>query len=201
MKSKKNQAEPKIMLSKCACEFCGFTEGEILEFHTAEDVLVVLKNKMTAMELVRVIEALSEMASELTVSLAKACGTCNNCDDEGKEICKRINDCDEACAAFHGCKDGPVEWVADCALCQNMLDENQGIHIPDYVLEAAGIPKGTKLEAYADEDSGEITVTRAEQQYDIRDVPQSILTVLAQSGVCLAELDELIMQGVVVYGI
>ncbi len=55
-------------------------------------------------------------------------------------------------------------------------------------------------DAYSDEDSGEITVTEADIQQDITDVPPGILAVLAQSGMCLAELDELIMQEEIIYG-
>ena len=201
MKTKKNQNEPEMMLPECACSLCGFTEEDTLEIHAARDVLVILKDKMTVMELVNAIHALSEIASGLTVDLAKACGICNNCDDEGPELCKSINDCDETCASFHGCNNGPVEWVANCSLCRDLLDESQNIHIPDYVLEAAGIPRGTKLEAYAGEDSKEITVVEAERQCSITDIPPGILTVLVQSGVCLAELDELIMQEAIVYGL
>ena len=61
-------------------------------------------------------------------------------------------------------------------------------------------PADAKLEAYTDEDSGEITVVEADIQQDITDVPPGILAVLAQSGVCLAELDELIMLDSIIYG-
>jgi bifunctional DNA-binding transcriptional regulator/antitoxin component of YhaV-PrlF toxin-antitoxin module len=77
---------------------------------------------------------------------------------------------------------------------------NQDIRIPDYLLEEAGIPKGTRLEGYTDEDSGEFTVVKADIQQDIRDVPACILSVLAQNGICLAALDELIMQESIIYG-
>lgn len=200
MKNKKDQNEPELMLPECACSFCGFTEEETLEIHAARDVLIILRDKMTALELINAIHALSEIASGLTVDLAKACGICNHCGDEGPELCKGINECDESCASLHGCDDGPVEWVANCSLCHDLLDESQNIHIPDYILESAGIPKGTKLEAYADGGNGEITVVEAERQSGITDVPPSILAILAQSGVCLAELDELIMQEAIIYG-
>lgn len=72
-------------------------------------------------------------------------------------------------------------------LCHDLLDESQSIHIPDYLLEEAGIPTDAKLEAYADEDSGEITVAMADIQQDITDVPPFILPVMAQSGICLAK--------------
>lgn len=178
----KNDTHPEIMLPERACELCGFTGEDKLALHAAEDTLVILKEHMTVMELVHAIDALGEIASSLTVALAKACGACNNCGDE-----------DDG-------KNNPAEWVERCSLCRDLLDEGQSIHIPDYVLAEAGISGDAKLEAYADRDSGEITVSESENQYDITDVPRGILTVLAQSGICLAELDELIMLEEIVYG-
>jgi len=90
--------------------------------------------------------------------------------------------------------------LSACSLCHDLLDESQTVRIPGYLLEEAGIPADAKLEAYTDEDSGEITVVEADIQQDITDVPPGILAVLAQSGVCLAELDELIMLDSIIYG-
>ncbi len=194
---KKEKTNPDILLPASACEVCGFTGEEKLELHAAEDTLVIVKTKMTAMELVHVIETLSEIASALTVHLAHACGSCNNCGDN-PDICG-------SCAAKQNEKaksteGGPVEWVKNCELCQSLLESGGEINVPDYLLEEAGIAKDAKLTAYADEDSGEITVTEADNEYDISDVPPGIRAVLALSGVCLMELDELIMLEETVYG-
>ena len=197
MKNKKNQSD--LTLPEGTCEVCGFTSKDSLELHSSEGILIILKDRMTAIELVRIIETLSEAASELTVTLARACGICNKCGDKNPGPCENC-DGNEVCAFLNGCKDGPTEWVANCSLCQDLLNDSQDVRIPDYVLEDAGIPKDAKLEAYADEDSGEITVTKAEDRWDITDVPPGLLMVLAQSGVCLAELDELIMLEEIVYG-
>lgn len=180
----KKETYPEIILPERVCELCGFDGENKLELHAAEDTLVILKEKMTAIELVHAIDALGEIASSLTVALAKACGLCNNCGDEDDKASKN----------------SPAEWVKRCSLCQDLLDDSQNIRIPDYLLAEAGISGSAKLEAYADRDSGEITVAEAENQYDISDVPSGIITVLAQSGVCLAELDELIMLEEIVYG-
>lgn len=180
----KNNEYPEIMLPERACELCGFDGEDTLELHAGKDVLVILKDKMTAIELVHVISMLSEMSTDLTVALAKACGRCNNCD--GEDDGTGEND--------------PAQWVESCSLCQDLLDASQNIYIPDYLLEEAGISNSAKLEASADRDGGEITVTEAGNQFDISDVPPGILTVLAQSGICLAELDELIIQEEIVYG-
>lgn len=180
----KNNKYPEIMLPEHACELCGFDGEDTLELHAGEDSLVIVKDQMTAIELVHVIAMLSEMATELTVTLAKACGMCDNCGDE-----------DDGTG-----KNAPAQWVESCSLCGDLLDDSQNIHIPDYLLKEAGISCSSKLEAYAEGDSSEITVTEAENQFDISDVPPGILTVLAQSGICLAELDELIMLEEIVYG-
>ncbi len=185
---KNNKTQPEMMLPERVYELCGFNDKDTLALHAGEDTLVILKGQMTAIELVHVISMLGEMATELTVALAKACGRCNNCGDE-----------DDGAHGDSG-ENGPDQWVESCSLCRDLLDNSQTIHIPDYLLEEAGISSGTKLEASADRDIGEITVTEAENQFDISDVPPGILTVLAQSGICLAELDELIMMEDIIYG-
>ena len=177
---KKNQL-PQIGLPADACEQSGFTDKDTLELHTGPNALVFLKDKMTVLEVINAIQSLSALAADLTVVLASACGLCSNCGE--------------------GCEDGcPAGWIAGCSLCHDLLDESQSIRIPGYLLEESGIPADAKLEAYTAEDSGKITVVEADIQQDITDVPPGILTVLAQSGVCLAELDELIMLEEIVYG-
>lgn len=187
MKSKKN---PAIMLPECAFDTAGFTEKDALDLYVTEGVIVFLKNKMTALEVANTIEHLSRLASDLTVTLATACGVCDNCGDENES---NPVDCGKG-------QSSPAEWVQNCSLCHDLLDESRNISIPDYLMEEAGIPSGTKLEAFADEESGEITVVEAEVQQDIKDVPPGILSVLAASGVCLAELDELIMLERIIHG-
>jgi len=177
---KKNQM-PQIVLPADACERSRFTDKDTLELHAGQNALVFMKDKMTALEVANAIQSLSALAADLTVVLASACGLCDNCG--------------EGCA-----DDCPAGCVSACSLCHDLLDESQTVRIPGYLLEEAGIPADAKLDAYSDEDSGEITVTEADIQQDITDVPPGILAVLAQSGVCLAELDELIMLDSVIYG-
>ncbi|WP_312354743.1 hypothetical protein [Aminipila sp.] len=186
---KDNQAMPQISIPADACRLSGFTAKDALELYAAKGVLMFLKEQMTALEVANAIESLSIIASDLTVLLASACGICNNCGEEETDCV----DCDE-------CQNNPAAWVQSCSLCHDLLDENQRIHIPDYLLEEAGIPADAKLEACTDEDSGEIMVTESDIQQDINDVPPGILSVLAASGVCLAELDELIMLERIIHG-
>lgn len=195
----KNQNKhPQLGIPAQACDACGFSETDMLELHGSEGALVITKSRMTALELANAIDTISYIASELTVALAAACGLCDNCGEENPKTCA---DCtgSTACAQLNGCKDTPADWVANCSLCRELTDESQNIQLPDYVLEDAGIPKGAKLEAFADGE-GEIVVTEAEYQKDINDVPPGIISVLVASGICLAELDELIMDEEIVYG-
>jgi len=180
------------------CEVCGFGEPGMLEFHVGPEALVILKEQMTALEVACAIDTLRIMASKLTNDLVGACCFCNNCGDGTSTDCAGSCRCD-ACGP-HIQQTDSARWVANCSLCHELLDDQQHIRIPDYLLEEAGIPKGTKLEAYTEEGSGEITVVEADIQNDITDVPPEIISMLAAAGVCLAHLDELVMDGGTVYG-
>ena len=57
----------------------GFKQGERLELHPLQGAAAVLREKMTAMELMSAIDSLQSLASELTVHLAQVCGPCDKC--------------------------------------------------------------------------------------------------------------------------
>lgn len=180
---KKNQNKEnkhQITLPAEACEACGFDSEDAVALHAGPSALVMLKGGMTVLETANAIDTLSKIASDLTVALAKCAGLCDGCGQLGGK--------------------SPAECAADCSLCRDLLDEDQHIRVPDSLLEEADIPKGAKLEACADEGSGEITVYEADFQQDVTDLPPGVLSVLIASGVCLAELDERIMLEDIVYG-
>ncbi len=156
----------------------GFSKGDRLKLHVMPQAAVTTKSVLTATELIQAVAGLSELSTRLTVALAKACGQCDGC---GK-----------------GYKN-PAEGVMNCTICQSILDRDE-VYIPADILAEAGIPEGAKLEVYADEESGLITVEESEEGFDIRDVPPQILEMLALSGVCLAELEELVILEETVYG-
>lgn len=195
---KKNQSEKtaeKDILDEIL-EGISLADAEVMDIVTGENICVILDGKMTVLELTKVINTLSTLASDLTVILAQACGFCNNCGDSLP--CKNSENKND-CGAV-SCHNTPESWVAQCELCQSLLDGSEDVRVPDYVLEEAGIPSDAKLEAYADEGSGGITVVEADIQEDITDVPPGIVAILASSGICLAKLDELIMLDEIVYG-
>ncbi|MEG1630939.1 MAG: hypothetical protein RR423_01635 [Hydrogenoanaerobacterium sp.] len=80
----------------------------------------------------------------------------------------------------------------DCGHCDDL--DFDPIHLPDDILEIAGIPVGTKLSAFVEEDAGVIHIEPAEYDYDISDVSPELLSLLKENGICLGELDSLLME-------
>lgn len=178
--NQKKETNPVLALPKEVSTACGFDESDTLAFHAGTAALILMREKMTAIQVANCIETLEKISLKLSIALAKSAGICNGC----------------------GSLDGktPAECVASCTLCEGLFDEKKSIQVPDYLLEEAAIPKNAKLEAYADEGSGEIIVIEAENQYDITDVPEGIISVMAASGVCLVELEEHILKEDIIYG-
>ncbi|MGI6585415.1 MAG: hypothetical protein ACOX3L_05625 [Lutisporaceae bacterium] len=85
MKNNQKKNEQTLQIPIDVQQRCGFADAETLAVTAAEGVCVIHKGEMTALELIRVIAALSELASDMTVLLAGACGLCNNCEDENPE--------------------------------------------------------------------------------------------------------------------
>lgn len=86
----------------------------------------------------------------------------------------------------------------DCGHCEDL--DFEGIHLPDEVLEIAGIPEGTKLNAFVEEDAGIIHIEPAEYDHDISDVPPHLLELFSNYGICLGELDALLVKGELLHG-
>lgn len=54
---------------------------EKAEVHLLGDAIVILKHRMTAMELIRTMYQLVELSADLTSHLTGVCGHCEDCDD------------------------------------------------------------------------------------------------------------------------
>ena len=70
-----------------ALELAKIMEGEKLDFHVADDVIVTLKHRMTAMEMINSIHALNELSNKLVMELAEVCGTCDECGEDDDYVC------------------------------------------------------------------------------------------------------------------
>lgn len=79
-------------------------------------------------------------------------------------------------------------------------DEPDYIELPDYLREEAGIPLSDKLCAQVDPATHTITIQSAGYKHDLRDIPEGLLAVLRECGVCVGELEERLMTEAVVYG-
>ena len=91
--------------------------------------------------------------------------------------------------------DSVAECCGECAECDHGNDLDFGpIHLPDEVLKLAGIPTGAKLAAFVEEDAGVVHIEPAEYEYDISDVPPHLLATFSDYGICLGELDALLME-------
>ena len=162
-----------LLLPVTAARLAGFSAGEKVEYHALKGAMVVLKSQMSAMELLTAARSLQELAVDLHTHLAKVCGQCDGCGENAEN-------------GGEGCP---------------LMDlEADGITLPDYLLEEAGIPEGTKLCADVDEEEQTVTIFPAGYDHDLRDIPPGILEVFLAANVCLGELEERLMVGDTVYG-
>lgn len=74
------------------------------------------------------------------------------------------------------------------------------IKLPDYILEAAGIPQNAKLTAFAEEDSGIVRVEQADYDCDLTDVSEEMQQLFSSYGIRLNVLNALLMEGDIIYG-
>lgn len=149
---------------------CEFDVKNGLSLAIAPGMLILRNKKMTAINLVNAITTFSELGEDLAAKLAKACGFCDNCGDNGKGT--------------------PASWVAECDLCAELLAIKNDIRVPEYLRDEAGITLKAKLTAKTDGESREIILSEAGYDYDISDVSPELLEVFRSTGVCLGALDE-----------
>ena len=79
MKFVKGTTKKKLIIPNTVMELSGFERGETVELHALTDTVVVLKKRMTAMEMVNAIDALQRLTVELVRELAETCGACEDC--------------------------------------------------------------------------------------------------------------------------
>lgn len=82
MKFLKETTSKGIQIPAAAMKLSGFEPECKVELHVSKDALVVLKQRMTAVELLRAAKSLQKLATDLHVHLARVCGPCNGCDGE-----------------------------------------------------------------------------------------------------------------------
>ncbi len=79
MKFVKGTTKKKLVIPNTVMELSGFERGAMVELHALTDTVVVLKKRMTAMEIVNAIDALQRLTVDLFGELAETCGACEDC--------------------------------------------------------------------------------------------------------------------------
>ena len=93
MKFVKEVTGEKMAIPAAALKLCGFENGDKAELHALPSAAIILKQKMTAMEVIRAMDALHQLTVDISVHLARASGPCDGCDGDcpfdGLEMCIR----------------------------------------------------------------------------------------------------------------
>ena len=160
-----------LIIDRQALELCRFDPGKQLTQLVGENTLLVLPERMTALEAVNTISVLTDFTTGLIENLLTACGTCG-------ERMEREDGCP------FGTAFGPDR-------CPYEDKDGPEVELSDAARRAMGIPLDAKLQLLPDE--GEGLVCAADYRHNIDDVPESILPLLAMAGICPGKLDELIM--------
>ena len=93
---------------------------------------------------------------------------------------------------------GPCEDCTGTEVCPADPSRTATV-IPDEIREEAHIPAGVKLCAWAGAEPGTVMVGQADYRYDLTDVPEWLLEILASHGVCIGRLEDRLMEEDPVY--
>lgn len=165
-----------ILIPADVVEQSRFQPGENIAIHIGENTLVVIPEKLTALQAVNAIALLADVGSELVDIVKNACGTCACRLKEGKCFIEEMDNPDQ---------------------CPLKSTDGPGVLLSDDLREQAGIPLDAKLEIFVDE--GEVMIAAADYEHDITDVPPAAREVLALAGICPGYLDQLIMSGEIIH--
>ena len=165
-----------IIIPADAVELSHIQPGADIAIHIGENTLVVLPEKLTALQAANAIALLADVGSDLVAIVKDACGSC---EDQMKQ---------------DGCPAGGFDDPDNCPLKGMSGPE---VTLSDALRKEADIPRDAKLEFFVDE--GEVLVAAADYEHDITDVPPAAREVLALAGVCPGSLDQLIMSEAIIH--
>ena len=160
-----------LIIDRQALELCGLDPGGKLTDLIGKNTLVVLPERMTALEAVNTVAVLTDITTELIENLLTACGSCVEQKEKEEGYCPFSDGCDPDECPYEGVDEPEVE-------------------LSDAARRAMGIPLDAKLSYFVDE--GELVVSAADHNYDLTDVPEGIRPLLGMAGICAGKLDELI---------
>lgn len=181
-------------------------DGQDLEAHLGDGAIVLFREEMEAKELIDTIEFLKDLSTDLTVALACACGQAEPA-PMSRFTFDETGSFQSATANFdfgtdYGANCVQLQAGDDCTHCKTPC---HGVEIPECMLRDACIDPEVGLQF--DTRDGEIIIREIdddwgdEDDFDITDyVPEGLLTVLRNSGVCLDELREMLEDERIIYG-
>lgn len=70
-------------IPRSALALSGFAEDESAALHALPGAVILLKKRMTVMDMIRAVDALSQISTDLLTALSKICGPCDDCQGEG----------------------------------------------------------------------------------------------------------------------
>lgn len=129
-----------VHISAAELERANLTEWARLELHLLDQTAVVIPGQMTVMELLRTVEALQSLASDLLAALCAACEQCNNC--EMDEPCGQMKGEVHSEVSVPGYLLEELGLEPDTKLAYEADPESGAIHIveADYRFDLTDIP-------------------------------------------------------------
>ena len=148
MKFNKQMSNNTLSIPSGVFKISGFEADEKAEIHALDSAVVILKKRMTATELIQAMDALHQLATELTVHLAMVCGTCDDCEDgmlelpdylrreacipAGAKLCAYADDEEQTVTIGvaeydHDLRDVPpylLDMLAEAGICLGELEEH-----------------------------------------------------------------------------
>ncbi len=83
MKFEKSTGVKGAFIPRSALVLCGFAEDETATLHTLPGAAILVKKRMTAMDMIQAVDALTQTATNLLTELGKVCGPCEECGEDG----------------------------------------------------------------------------------------------------------------------
>lgn len=174
-----NQNGKKLQIPSAYLEESGLAGNAKLDTHVLEQAVVILPQQMTALEMIHAMGSLMNLSFEMFSRLVDECGLCEDC----------IENCCEDCS-----KESQRPY--------DEMDRNLRLDLSSEICKILGVPAEMKLRFEVDEQDHSIKVYAAEEKQEsaLSTVPAWLLDAFSAAGLCLGELDNLILSEDIVYG-
>jgi len=166
-----NQNGKKLQIPGAYLEKSRLSEAPKLEVHAFPHAMVLLPNKMEAMELILAIASLEIFVSQLRYHLAEECGCCEDC--HGEECC-------------------PYEDVGMPPELDLPLEFREKLGIED--------DAKLRIEIDAEKNCIMVYKADEDEESVLTHIPDWTLNTFREMNLCLGNLEKLILSGEIVYG-